>query len=291
RCRWDGPDSIGAKPKKLKKAAGLTAAERGANLWAVERLHEETGLKLLQVVFGFMHARIQGYRRRENCFVAIDNVERAQRMIDRQLDLAWAPALDRIAREINPAHGRMFDGFVAEYYWSAHQSVWATGVMFRSSSALAGIYPSLVRHGMTTFSSPDVMRFLGGKVHGSFKGEIISDFKNRPEGVRIKHRVGRNSVKLYDEQGSVLRVETTINDPAGMKVFRPKEGDADGPAPCPGSPCAKASPIFTAGHSCRRRPTTATSTPSPRSTPPRPWVSSSARYARRRNGTASACEP
>lgn len=70
--------------------------------------------------------------------------------------------------------------------------------MFRSSSALAAIYPSLVRHGMTTFSSPDVMRFLGGKVHGAFKGEIISDFKDRPEGVRIKHRVGQNSVKLYD---------------------------------------------------------------------------------------------
>ncbi len=207
-------------------------------------------------VFGFMHARIQtwlpfgiqicingrewlartmdraglGYRRRENCFVAIDNVERAQRMIDRQLELAWAPALDRIARAINPAHGRMFEGFVADYYWSAHQSEWATDVMFRSSSALAGIYPSLVRHGMTTFSSPDVMRFLGGKVHGAFKGEIISDFKNRPEGVRIKHRVGQNSVKLYDKQGSVLRVETTINNPYGMKVFRPKEGDADGPS-------------------------------------------------------------
>jgi len=206
-------------------------------------------------IFGFMHARIQtwlpfgiqicingrewlartmdqvglGYRRRENCFVAIDDVERAQRMMDHQLALAWAPALDRIAREINPAHGRMFDDFVAEYYWSAHQSEWATDVMFGSSAALAGIYPALVRHGMTTFSSTDVMRFLGGKVHGAFKGEIISDFKNRPEGVRIKHRVGQNSVKLYDKQGSVLRVETTINNPYGMKVFRPKEGDADGP--------------------------------------------------------------
>jgi hypothetical protein len=207
-------------------------------------------------VFGFMHARIQtwlpfgiqiclngrewlartmdraglGYRRRENCFVAIDNVERAQRMIDRQLALAWPAALDRIARAINPAHGLMFDDFAADYYWSVHQSEWATDVMFRNSSALAAIYPSLVRHGMTTFSSPDVMRFLGGKVHGAFKGEIISDFKNRPEGVRIKHRVGQNSVKLYDKQGSVLRVETTINNPCGMKVFRPREGDSDGPS-------------------------------------------------------------
>jgi len=33
-----------------------------------------------------------------------------------------------------------------------------------------------------------------------------------------------NSVKMYDKQGSVLRVETTINDAAVFKVFRPKEG-------------------------------------------------------------------
>lgn len=201
-------------------------------------------------VFGFMHARIQTwlpfgiqiclngrewlarlldqaglrYRRRENCFIGLGDVERAQRLMDRQLELAWPAALDRIARAINPAHGRMFEGFLADYYWSVHQSEWATDVMFRNSSALAAIYPALVQHGIQSFSSPDVMRFLGGKVHGAFQGEIVSDFKNRPEGVRIKHCVGHNSVKLYDKQGSVLRVETTINDPHGFKVFRPIEG-------------------------------------------------------------------
>ena len=36
--------------------------------------------------------------------------------------------------------------------------------------------------------------------------------------------------QLYDKQGSILRVETTINNPYGMKVFRPREGDADGPS-------------------------------------------------------------
>ena len=48
--------------------------------------------------------------------------------------------------------------------------------------------------------------------------------KNRPEGVRIKHRLGENSIKMYDKQGSVLRVETTINDAAGFKTFRTPEG-------------------------------------------------------------------
>src|SRR3972149_6010736 len=75
------------------------------------------------------------------------------------------------------------------------------------------------------------MRFLGRKLHHRFEGEVISDFKNRSEGVRVKHSVDGNSVKMYDKFGRVLRVETTIQDPSGFKVFRPKEGD-------PGGSCA-----------------------------------------------------
>jgi hypothetical protein len=87
---------------------------------------------------------------------------------------------------------------------------------------------------MTNFQSPDVMRFLGrrsflkGQIHPAFKGEVVSDVVARPEGVRVKHRLGGNSVKMYDKQGSVLRVETTINDARDLTVFRPKEGDPKG---------------------------------------------------------------
>jgi hypothetical protein len=78
--------------------------------------------------------------------------------MDRQLELAWPAALDRLARAVNPAHDRMFKDYVADYYWSVYQSEWATDVMFRDSSALAEIYPALVQHGIQAFSSPDVMR-------------------------------------------------------------------------------------------------------------------------------------
>jgi hypothetical protein len=84
-----------------------------------------------------------------------------------------------------------------------------------------------VRHGLTSFLSPDVMRFLGraippsGKLPPHLDAEVISDVKRRHEGVRIKHRLGENSIKMYDTikpcpraldpgEGSVLRVETTI---------------------------------------------------------------------------------
>jgi hypothetical protein len=83
------------------------------------------------------------------------------------------------------------------------------------------------------FDSGDVMRFLGKKAteqgpHGNFDGEVVSDLKRRVEGMRIKHRVNANWIKMYDKQGSVLRVETVINNTRDMKAFRAKEGDEDG---------------------------------------------------------------
>lgn len=63
------------------------------------------------------------------------------------------------------------------------------------------------------------MRFLGRKLHGNFQGEVITDMKRRPQGIRVKHRMKRNSLKMYDKW-SILRVETTINNPREFKVLR-----------------------------------------------------------------------
>jgi hypothetical protein len=100
---------------------------------------------------------------------------------------------------------------------------------------LAEWYPALLRRGLDTFQSPDVLRFLGhklpahGGVNGNYLGLVQSDLKRRHEGVRIKHRVGKNSVKMYNKQPTVLRVETTINDARDLKSFCHKEGDPAGP--------------------------------------------------------------
>jgi hypothetical protein len=57
---------------------------------------------------------------------------------------------------------------------------------------------------------------------------VSSNVKERREGVRIKHWLNGNSLKLYDKT-SVLRVECTIRQPGDFKVYRAKEGDAEGP--------------------------------------------------------------
>ena len=205
--------------------------------------------------FGFMSARIQtwfpfniqicmngrewlgkqmekiglNFHRSENCFTWIEDLDRAQSLMDQQLRTSWPSCLDQIARYVNPAHTSLFARCPQEYYWSVYQSEWATDILFRDPSSLSRVYPALVRHAITGLSCRDIMRFLGRKLNGAFKDQVVSGFKHRPEGVRIKHRVGSNSIKLYDKQGSVLRVETTINEPHDFRVFRRKEGDLDGP--------------------------------------------------------------
>ena len=107
--------------------------------------------------------------------------------------------------------------------------------MFRSGAELSRLMPHFIRHSMIGLSCGDVMRFLGrkvnddGAVHGNFGGEVGTDYVLRPEGARVAFRANRNGVKFYDKQGSVFRVETTINNARDMKSYRAKEGDSTGP--------------------------------------------------------------
>jgi hypothetical protein len=64
-----------------------------------------------------------------------------------------------------------------------------------------------------------------GGIHGEFADEVVSDVRERPEGLRIRHRVNANSFKMYDKQGPVLRIETTLNEPRDSRVYRWREGD------------------------------------------------------------------
>jgi len=138
-------------------------------------------------LFGFMHARIQtwfpfsiqvclngrqwlarmmdkaglGYVQRDNCFVWLQDPAAAQRLMDRQLQAAWPMLLAEVADSLNPAHAAMFADRPIDYYWTTHQSEWASDILFRDSASLCRLYPRLVHHGLLTFLSPDVMRFSG----------------------------------------------------------------------------------------------------------------------------------
>jgi len=170
-----------------------------------------------------------GYAKRENCLVAVADFAQAQALADAQLTTDWSAVLEPIAAQAHPLYQSLFPEFPLDYYWSCQDSEWASDILFRSPRALAALYPHLIRHGMQNMSCHQVMRFLGrklpstGRGHGNFQGEVVSDLKSRPEGIRLKHYVNGNSVKMYDKQGSVLRIETTIIQPRDFKVFRGTE--------------------------------------------------------------------
>ena len=161
-----------------------------------------------------------GFAQRDNCFVGLDDLPRAQRMLSELETRDWSRLLGALARRVNPLLGAKSGLNLRPYYWSVRESEYATDVMFKDSAALARLYPSLVEHAMRRFSCQDVLRFLGRRTSARFSGEVSSRRLTRVEGVRVKHRVEENSIKMYDKQGSVLRIETTINNPRRYKVRR-----------------------------------------------------------------------
>ena len=234
-------------------------------------------------VFGAMHVRLQtwlpfnihicingrewlarqmdaagiAYRRSDNCFTWISDPAAAQQPADAQNSFDIAGELSKAALLANPAPDQITRGCGISYYWSADQSEYASDVMFKDHQTLDQLYPGLIRHGMQSLQSRDVMRFLGrsvpGKIQPQFNGQVVSDLRGNPqfyEGQRLRHRVNCNSIKMYNKAQSVLRVETTINQVRDLKSPRfDKEGKKSGER------CAKASPTSRAAPRCRRPPT------------------------------------
>jgi len=206
-------------------------------------------------VFGFMNARVQTwypfkvqiclngrewlakqldqvgmrYERRDNKFLWVEDFAVAQQLLDQQLHAQWSEILGGILKDVHPSHPELLGRMPMDYYWSVYQSEWASDIVFRSAADHGRLYPQWLRHAMASYSSTDVFRFLGrkltpdGKIWTRFQGEIKSSMTRRTEGVRIKHWVGHNSIKMYDCD-RVLRIETTINDPKDFQVYRSKQG-------------------------------------------------------------------
>ena len=167
-----------------------------------------------------------------NCLRWVNDPSLAQKLFDTQLSTDWSGLLDGLLREMLPSINKAFAPVRPTYYWSADETEYATDLMFRSADELDALFPVLVRHAMLVSDSPSVMRFLGRcDQRGSLPEDVSSDSRRRYEGVRVKHWANRNSVKMYNKAGSVLRIETTINDPRPFKAYRtPENRPADPPA-------------------------------------------------------------
>jgi hypothetical protein len=208
-------------------------------------------------VFGFGHVRIQSwvpfnvficlngrhwlerqlqktgidYIKDGNCFPWIEDIEASQKLLDKQLRTDWSKMLNRLALNSCPALAKVFKPLRPDYYWSADETEWATDIMFKSKDVLDVLYPSFVHHAMRVSDSPSVMKYLARQsLAGREPNEVLSDYRRRFEGVRVKHWVNRNSVKMYNKSGNILRIETTINNTRDFKVYRHPDDNQNKPA-------------------------------------------------------------
>jgi hypothetical protein len=180
--------------------------------WAPFRLqfyyngHNELSLKLKKE--GIPHEML------ENAFINISDFERAQALADIRPDRLhmW---LNRIIDEYCPVVKHF-----GSYHWSIMQLEYATDIIFKKQSELKPIYEEFSRTAVLAVKAEDVATFLGRKLSAGYEDEIGNNFQTRIEGTKIKHRMGKVSIKMYDKHGLVLRIETTTNDVSFFKHHR-----------------------------------------------------------------------
>ena len=106
----------------------------------------------------------------------------------------------------------MLDVFGQTYHWSLMQVECSTDLAFRSEATLQPLYAAISREAILSVKAEHVMSFLGKRMTPQLAQELDSRLSTRIEGTCIKHRMGKNSVKMYDKFRRVLHIETTTND-------------------------------------------------------------------------------
>lgn len=160
-----------------------------------------------------------GYSMLDNAFDHIEDFDKAQQICD-DLDIKKVhQRLDELAKLYCPVSSE----FDQQYHWSIMQAEYATDIVFKKQEALQSLYEELTATAIHTIKPDNIATFLGHKVHKNYQGEIGNNYNIRIEGSRIKHTMGKNSIKMYDKFSKILRIETTTNDVSFFKHYRQVE--------------------------------------------------------------------
>jgi hypothetical protein len=167
----------------------------------------------LQVYFNGHHwlasrlkqARINS-RLEDTAFVEIADWARAQELSDEFSVLGLHQKLAAFARRYCPPSTRFTDG----YHWSVMQSEYALDIVFRRAEDLRPLYEEISRQAVLAVRIDEMARFWDKRL--SAEAKASSRFFTRVEGTCIRHHLGRQSLKMYDRGGRILRIEATSND-------------------------------------------------------------------------------
>ena len=155
----------------------------------------------------------------DNAFDYIDDFKKAQDICN-NLDVKQIhKSIDSLAEKFCP----VLSSFNQVYHWSIMQAEYATDIVFKKQVYLQNIYSELTATAIHTVKPDNVATFLGHKVDPRYQGEIGNNYNIRIEGSRIKHTMGKSSIKMYDKFSKILRIETTTNDVSFFKHYREVE--------------------------------------------------------------------
>lgn len=152
----------------------------------------------------------------DNAFIEIADWSKAQQISDGFSIDKLHNKLDTFAKRYCPVH----EHFKQVYHWSILQCEYATDIVFKRQKDLAPIYEELIACAMHTVKPKNVVTFLGKKLDPRYEGEVGNRYQIRIQGSRIKHTMGKASIKMYDKFSQILRVETTTNDVSFFKHYR-----------------------------------------------------------------------
>lgn len=155
----------------------------------------------------------------DNAFLEIADFKKAQTIVNKLSVKPIHKLLDQYSRMFCPVH----DDFHETYHWSIMQVEYATDIVFHKQADLQAIYDELIRTAIHTVKPDNIATFLGRKMHGNYEGEMGNNYQVRIEGTRIKHSMGKASIKMYDKYQIILRIETTVNDVSFFKHYRTVE--------------------------------------------------------------------
>jgi hypothetical protein len=158
------------------------------------------------------------FKKTDNAFVWLSDVSKAQTYVPRFWRRDWPKLLTALAGRVNPLLKDWLAG--QNYYWAIDQAEFSTDVLFADRSALETLRPRLYEHAWLCFGAERLLAFLGRKYTEHFRGAVQRRWDRRQPGASVKHWIKRNVLKMYDKDGTVLRIETVINDPKEFFVHR-----------------------------------------------------------------------
>jgi hypothetical protein len=128
----------------------------------------------------------------DNPFITIEDWSKAQKLSDNLCIEKLHKKLNVFAETYCPVH-KIFKQL---YHWSIMQCEYSTDIVFTKQGDLKPLYEQLIAKAIDSVKPENIITFFGKKMHGKYEGEIGNNYHLRIEGSRIKHSMGKASIKM-----------------------------------------------------------------------------------------------